>query len=99
MTQDFSAYGKSDLTKLLRDLLGAVAAHRSSKFCPSEQTGNGTEVNPTLDEMSKAGLMTALDGCTRTFVCDEADMTFADVGMFLTSNSGRTSPDMNCRGL
>jgi hypothetical protein len=79
-------------------MLTTVAIHRPTKFLSSGHAGVVDEINPTLDEMSKAGLMTASDGCTRTLVCDEADMTFSDVGIFLASNSNRTSPDMNCRG-
>ena len=56
------------------------------------------EVNATLDEMTKAGLMTSLDDCCRTFVCDEADMTFSDVGLFLSHNMCRGTAEMNCRG-
>ncbi len=87
------------MTKLLRDMLTTIAIHRPAKFVPSKQGATSDEINPTLDEMSKAGLMSALDGSCRTLVCDEADMIFADVGIFLTTNSTRTSPDMNCRGL
>lgn len=42
--------------------------------------------------------MSGLDDCCRTLVCDEADMTFVDVGLFVTNNSYRTSVEMNCRG-
>ncbi|CAF1213934.1 unnamed protein product [Adineta ricciae] len=94
-----SSYGKSDLTRLLRDMLKSVADNRSTKFCSAAQISAGELINPTLDEMSRAGLISALDDCTRMLVCDEADMTFSDVGLFLTNSTYRTSPEMNCRGL
>lgn len=80
-------------------MLKVVADHRPAKFCSNAQSAVGNQVNPTLDEMSKAGLLSTLDDCCQTLVCDEADMTFADTGLFLTSNSCRTSAEMNCRGL
>ena len=93
-----SAYGKSDLTRLLRDMLKTVVIHRPRKFRTSDHTNIDSSVNATLDEMSKAGLLTGLDDCCRTIVCDEADMTFADVGLFLSSNGYRPVAEMNCRG-
>lgn len=79
-------------------MLKIVASYRPGKFRSAVQGATGEEVNPTLDEMSRAGLMSALDDCCRTLVCDEADMTFSDVGLFLTNNSYRTAAEMNCRG-
>lgn len=79
-------------------MLKIVASHRRTKFRCAVQNIADDEVNPTLDEMSRAGLLSALDNCCRTLICDEADMTFADVGLFLTCNSYRTSTDLNCRG-
>ncbi len=73
-------------------MLITIAVHRPTKFVPSKQGATG-------DEISKAELMSALDASSRTLICDEADMTFADVRIFLTSNSTRISPDMNCRDL
>ncbi len=92
------AYGKSELTKMLRDMLKTVVTHRPTKFRTTDQAIIGHQVNATLDEMSKAGLITGLDGCCRTVVCDEADMTFADSGLFLSHNMCRTGAEMNCRG-
>ena len=92
-----SAYGKSDLTRLLRDMLRTVVNHRPTKFRASDHT-NESPINATLDEMSRAGLLAGLDDCCRTIVCDEADMTFADVGLFLSSNGYRPAAEMNCRG-
>jgi hypothetical protein len=94
----FSAYGKSDLTRLLRDMLKAVILHRPRKFKSSGHTNADQSISATLDEMSKAGLLAGLDECCRTIVCDEADMTFADVGLFLSSNGYRPATEMNCRG-
>lgn len=84
---------------MLRDMLKVVADNRPTKFCSTAQSAVGDQVNPTLDEMSKAGLLSTLDDCCRTLVCDEADMTFADSSLFLTNSSYRTSAEMNCRGL
>ncbi|CAF3700030.1 unnamed protein product [Rotaria sp. Silwood1] len=82
-----SSYGKSDLTRLLRDMLKTVVLHRPTKFLSTSQIAVGSQVNASLDEMSKAGLMSGLDECCRTVICDEADMTFADVGLFLSNNA------------
>ncbi|CAF1117834.1 unnamed protein product [Rotaria sordida] len=93
------SYGKSELTKLLRDMLKSIVMYRTSKFRSSNQAAIGHQVNATLDEMSKAGLMAGLDDCYRTVICDEVDMTFADVGLFLSHNMCRTAGEMNCRAL
>jgi hypothetical protein len=95
---NFLAYGKSDLTKLLRDMLKTVAIYRPSKFLSASSVAVSNQVNPSLDEMSKAGLMSGSDDCCRTFIYDEADMTFADIALFLTNTCFRTSAEMNCRG-
>ena len=57
---------------MLRDMLKVVADHRPTKFCSTAQSAVGEQINPTLDEMSKAGLLSTLDDCCRTLVCDEA---------------------------
>ena len=88
------AYGKSDLTKLLRDMLKAVVMHRPAKFRSNSQMITGNMVNPTLDETSKPGLMSGLDDSCRTIICDEADMTFAHVGLFLSDNGCRSAAEM-----
>ncbi|CAM4789040.1 unnamed protein product [Rotaria magnacalcarata] len=93
------SYGKSDLTRLLRDMLQTVVLHRPTKFCSTSQVAVGIQANPSLDEMSKAGLMSGLDECCRIMICDEADITFSDVGLFLSHNGCRASPEMNCRAL
>ncbi|CAF3947759.1 unnamed protein product [Rotaria sp. Silwood2] len=82
-----SSYGKSDLTRLLRDMLKTVVLHRPTKFLSTSQVAVDSPVNASLDEMSKAGLMSGLDECCRTIICDEADMTFAGVGLFLSNNT------------
>jgi len=79
-------------------MLKNVAINRPTKFQPAVKTTAVEEINPVLDEMSRAGLMSALDDCCRMLVCDEADMTFADVALFLTNNSYRIGAEMNCRG-
>ncbi|CAF4844730.1 unnamed protein product [Rotaria socialis] len=94
-----SSFGKSDLTRILRDMLNTVVLNRPMKFRSTNQINLGSEGNPCLDEMSKAGLMSSLDECCRLLICDEADMTFADAGLFLSNNNIRTSAEMNCRGL
>ena len=92
------AYGKSELTKLLHDSLKSVLTYRPTKFGLCNQ-GPITDVrNATLDEMTKAGLMSSIDGCCRMLICDEADMVFADTGIFLTHNSCRVTNETNCRG-
>ena len=82
---------------MLRDMLRTIVIHRPTKFRSNEQAVIEQKTNVTLDEMSKAGLMAGLDGCCRTVVCDEADMTFADLGLFLSCNTGRPAVEMNCR--
>ncbi len=77
---------------MLRAMLKNVALHRPTKFHSSAHATVDSQINPTLDEISKAELMSSLDDCCHTFVCDEADMTFTDVGLFLSNNSCRTSP-------
>ena len=79
-------------------MLKCVAIHRPTKFVSGNQGAMVHQVNPTLDEMSKAGLMAGLDDCCRTFICDEADMTFVDLGLFVSNNGSRPSVEMNCRG-
>jgi hypothetical protein len=57
------AYGKSELTKFLRDMLNTVATYRPTKLRSSKQVTVAHPINVTLNEMSKAGLMTGLDDC------------------------------------
>ena len=94
----FVAYGKSELTKLLRGMVSSVVKHRANKFQSEHQILIDKPVNPTLDEMSKAGLLAALDDCCRTIICDEADMVFGDVGLFLSNNTCKPATEVNCRG-
>ena len=79
-------------------MLKCVAENRPTKFVSNSQGAISHQVDPTLDEMSKAGLLTGVNDCCRTFVCDEADMTFVDLGVFLTNSYSRASAEMNCRG-
>lgn len=92
------AYGKSELTKLLRDMLKSVVIHRPTKFRTNYESILEEDVNATLDEISKAGLMVGLDGRCRTVISDEADIIFADVGLFLSHNMSVAAKEMNCRG-
>lgn len=39
--------------------------------------------------------MNCLDQCTKIFMADEADMTFADAGLF--NGFPKPSPEANCR--
>lgn len=79
-------------------MLNIISKYRITKFRPSCQISVDNVVNPTLDEMSKAGLLATLDDSCRTVVCDEADVTLNDTGLFLTHNMGKTVTEMNCRG-
>jgi hypothetical protein len=79
----FLAYGKSDITKLIRSVLGSICiAH-----------GHYTDL--CLDEFTRAGLINCLDNCTKIFMTDEADMTFVDAGLF--NGFPKPSPETNCR--
>lgn len=55
----------------------------------------GREADICLDEFTKAGLMDALKKCTKVIITDEADMTFADVGLF--SCFPKPANENNCR--
>ena len=88
---EFLAYVKSDLKRLLRDMLKTVILHRSSTFLLTSQVAMDSEVNANMDQMFKAGLVSGSDGCRRTVVCDEAGVIFVDVGLFLSNNAYRTS--------
>jgi hypothetical protein len=79
-------------------MLKTVVIHRPGKSRGSDHTNTDLPVNATLDEMSKAGLLAGLDDCCPAIVCDEADMNFADVGLFLSSNGYRPVAAMHCRG-
>jgi hypothetical protein len=57
--------------------------------------GKGTDL--CLDEFTKAGLINALDKCTKIFITDEADMTFVDAGLF--DGFSKSSAEANCRGM
>jgi len=81
----FQAYGKSDISNLIRSVLGSIrCAH-----------GDDVDVDLCLDEFSRAGLMNSLDKCTKIFMTDEADITFADTGLF--NGFSKPSAEMNCR--
>ena len=64
------AYGKSDVSSLVRNVLSFI------------RSASGAAEDVCLDEFTKAGLMDALRKCTKVVITDEADMTFADVGLF-----------------
>ncbi|CAF3726671.1 unnamed protein product [Rotaria sp. Silwood1] len=66
----FSAYGKSNITNLIRNVLHTIS------------TASGENMNMCLDEFIRAGLMNCLDKCTKIFMTDEADMAFVDAGLF-----------------
>jgi hypothetical protein len=57
--------------------------------------GDDVDVNLCLDEFTRAGLMNTLDKSTKIFMADEADMTFADAGLF--NGFAKPSAEMNCR--
>ncbi|CAF5130271.1 unnamed protein product, partial [Rotaria magnacalcarata] len=80
----------ADIHSIHPDSLAIVlinfAAATPTKFCSTSQVAVGIQANPSLDEMSKAGLMSGLDECCRIMICDEADITFSDVGLFLSHN-------------
>ena len=48
--------------------------------------------------MKRPKLMSELDECCRTVICDEANMTFADVQLFLTNSACCVSSEMDCHG-
>ena len=78
------AFGKSEITNVIRGVLDVI---RSIREAEEEQC---------LDEFTKAGLMDALRKCTKIVITDEADMTFADVGLFHCSP--KPANENNCRG-
>jgi hypothetical protein len=79
----FLAYGKSDITKLIRSILDSICiAHEH-------------ETDLCLDEFTRAGLINCLDKYTKIFMTDEADMTFVGAGLF--NGSPKPSPETNCR--
>ena len=59
--------------------------HRSRKFTSSGHTNADRTINATLDEFC------------RTIVCDGAGMTFADVGLFLSSNGDRSATEVSTK--
>ena len=79
------AYGKSDISSLIRSILSAIR-------CAHGADGIG---DLCLDEFSRAGLLSSLDRCTKIFMADEEDMTFADAGLF--NGFAKPSAEMNCR--
>ncbi|CAF1574358.1 unnamed protein product, partial [Rotaria sordida] len=78
-----SSYGKSDITKLIRQVLRAVC------------DANGQDFDLCLDEFTRAGLMNCLERCTKIFMTDEADMSFVDAGLF--NGFPKPSAEVNCR--
>ena len=81
----FKAYGKSEISNLIRSVMRTVRFAR----------GEDTDVDLCLDEFSRAGLMNSLDKSTKIFMADEADITFVDAGLF--NGFARPSTEMNCR--
>ena len=79
----FLAYGKSDITVLIRSVLETISIDQ--------------DINEhlSLDEFTRAGLMSCLDKCTKLFMTDEADMAFVDAGLF--NGFAKPSPEVNCR--
>ena len=84
---DVIAYGKSEISNLIRCVLQAIRLARG-------EVGDG---DLCVDEFSRAGLLSCLQKCTKLFIADEADVTFADAGLFL--GFPRLTADSNCRGL
>jgi len=79
----YLAYGKSDITKLVRHVLHSIAA------------ANGTNGDVCVDEFTRAGLINSLDRSTKIFITDEADISFADTGLF--NCYAKPSAESNCR--
>jgi len=79
-------------------MLKTVAKHRPNKFQSTDQIVTDYQINPFIDEMSKAGLLNALSNCCRTVISDEADMSFAENGIFYSLMTSRCNIEMNCRG-
>ena len=79
----FLAYGKSDITLLIRSVLEKISIDQdaSEHLC--------------LDEFTRTELMSCLDICTKLFMTDEADMAFADAGLF--NGFAKPSSEVNCR--
>lgn len=81
-------------------MLKVVAKYRPNKFRPTDQIVTDSQINPFIDEMSKAGLLNALSDCCRIVISDEADMSFGENGIFYSCTTSRSnSPETNCRGL
>ena len=85
MSHYFEAYGKSDISNIMRKVLQSVRLAR----------GEDVDINLCLDEFSRAGLINLLDKCTKIFIADEANITFADAG--LLNGFVKPSAEMNCR--
>lgn len=79
------AYGKSNISHMIRKVLRDVRSARAEEV----------DVNLCLDEFSRAGLVNSLGNSTKIFMADEADITFADAGLF--NGISRSSAEMNCR--
>lgn len=79
------AYGKSNISGLIRKVLREIRLAR----------GEEMDVNLCLDEFSRAGLINSLGNSTKIFLADEADIAFADAGLF--NGIARSSAEMNCR--
>ncbi len=80
----YLAYGKSDITNLIRQVLHAICI-------ASEQV-----VDLCLDEFTRPGLMNCLDKCTKIFITDEADMVFADTGLFNGLSKAPAESNFRC---
>lgn len=78
------AFGKSDISSVVRNVLNFI------------RLTSGYEADVCLDEFTKAGLMDALKKCTKIVITDEADMTFADVGLF--NCFPKPANENHCRG-
>lgn len=79
-------------------MLKIVAKYRPNKFRSTDQMANDSQMNPFIDEMTKAGLLNALSNCCRTVISDEADMSFAENGIFYSYMTSRGNSEVNCRG-
>lgn len=81
----FLAFGKSEISSLIRSVLRAVQCAR----------GEDDVGDMCLDEFSRAGLAKALNNSTKIFLADEADVSFVDAGLF--SAFSRASSETTCR--
>jgi hypothetical protein len=79
----YLAYGKSDITNLVRNVLRAI------------NIANGQNADFCMDEFTRAGLMNSLEKSTKIFLTDEADISFVDSGLF--NAFPKPSAEVNCR--